>query len=924
MPPLPDSLPGLSDDYTSQFFANDVVTKPDDVLFRGRVLRCWADEDGGPPPLPPGEEMHPLDRPLKRGEVGISNLSNGELQIVPESTLRLYQREFIKGDVVKRSLTSPESAVVIDIKSEVRLEHVLSKEKVEGWVEYRKMQNSLLFDARDRVVYDEWIGTVEEVFEEGLVESQIGICYRLAEMGGLLEPGRLAADVIPKDMPHAEMSNPLPPFANPEVDRVVAVNPIVVYVTWNAINQQLPISEQDKHPEPKQYWFGEDVKKLTHFDALQSQPPVIGSTVRFRDPDDERRYAVKPTLHLGGLKKVTSLNIVESRSRLTLRWQTGKETEEWATDLVPYRNVDDYETWPGEHLIWRGDNGERRHAVAQTFDPHQRVAELLFMDTNEKQIVPALELDPGGRNNTTTYGVGFGMQVLLCANNGSSPPEVPVLGQSELPIKNMWSRHELAKLAEEFVVDPSKFGYFKPEGDRNKVDWWGEVVQLNLDGSVDVELPNKEKRKVAIQNMFLLNEPHGEDMLGDEPHQVGEGDDWEMEGTTENGFEVGSDASWETMSVDGDGGQSNWDEPQVVDIDIDGSDIGLDEDEDEDARDARGVELVVGAAQPPTSPPRASSPALPDDIPEAGPSTLPNGHDSSKTVHHVNGIEDDDDEHWQRFEMLEEAPEDHWYIREPRLSAASKTYHSRLQREHRALMSSLPENILVRTYEDRTDLMRVLIIGPEGTPYTDAPFVFDIYLNPTKFPQEPPTVHFHSHTNGHGRCNPNLYEDGKVCLSILGTWSGDKSESWNPSKSSLLQVFVSISGLVLVRSPYHCEPAFAKLEGTKEGKVNSRLYSEKAYVLSRSFVRTALERPPIGLEAELRHFYLTKGRLQSVIDHARRLIDKGEAVSNGAGEDTIEEENAEMWNADAMGSLTMGAIISLKRTLNALEGLAKR
>lgn len=63
------------------------------------------------------------------------------------------------------------------------------------------------------------------------------------------------------------------------------------------------------------------------------------------------------------------------------------------------------------------------------------------------------------------------------------------------------------------------------------------------------------------------------------------------------------------------------------------------------------------------------------------------------------------------------------------------------------------DNILVRTYEDRTDLMRVLIIGPEGTPYTDAPFVFDLYLNPTKFPFEPPLVYFHSHTNGLGRCN---------------------------------------------------------------------------------------------------------------------------------------------------------------------------
>jgi ubiquitin-conjugating enzyme E2 O len=92
----------------------------------------------------------------------------------------------------------------------------------------------------------------------------------------------------------------------------------------------------------------------------------------------------------------------------------------------------------------------------------------------------------------------------------------------------------------------------------------------------------------------------------------------------------------------------------------------------------------------------------------------------------------------------------------------------------------------------------------------------------------------------------------------------------------------------------------------------SRLYSEKAYVLSRSFVRTALERPPSGLENEIAYFYLSQGRLASVIDHARKLMIKGErdAARSSGGE--MIEENAEMWNADAMGSLTMGAILSLK------------
>ena len=39
------------------------------------------------------------------------------------------------------------------------------------------------------------------------------------------------------------------------------------------------------------------------------------------------------------------------------------------------------------------------------------------------------------------------------------------------------------------------------------------------------------------------------------------------------------------------------------------------------------------------------------------------------------------------------------------------------------------------------------------------------------------------------RFNPNLYADGKVCLSLLGTWhGGDSSEKWNPLQSNLLQV----------------------------------------------------------------------------------------------------------------------------------------
>jgi hypothetical protein len=49
------------------------------------------------------------------------------------------------------------------------------------------------------------------------------------------------------------------------------------------------------------------------------------------------------------------------------------------------------------------------------------------------------------------------------------------------------------------------------------------------------------------------------------------------------------------------------------------------------------------------------------------------------------------------------------------------------------------------------------------------------------------------------RFNPNLYNCGKVCLSLLGTWSGEK---WDPAVSNINQVLQSICYLIFVEEPY--------------------------------------------------------------------------------------------------------------------------
>ncbi len=76
-----------------------------------------------------------------------------------------------------------------------------------------------------------------------------------------------------------------------------------------------------------------------------------------------------------------------------------------------------------------------------------------------------------------------------------------------------------------------------------------------------------------------------------------------------------------------------------------------------------------------------------------------------------------------------------------------------------SLRENLPEGIYVRYAESRPDVMKVLIIGPNDTPYEKGFFEFDV-LCPAEYPLLPPNVHFK--TTGHGavQFNPNLYSDG--------------------------------------------------------------------------------------------------------------------------------------------------------------------
>lgn len=132
-----------------------------------------------------------------------------------------------------------------------------------------------------------------------------------------------------------------------------------------------------------------------------------------------------------------------------------------------------------------------------------------------------------------------------------------------------------------------------------------------------------------------------------------------------------------------------------------------------------------------------------------------------------------------------------------------------IQRIHKDVSSMLqdpPPGILAMPDDSDLTLIHALITGAADTPYEGGFFYFLVKF-PPEYPIRPPRVQFMTTGGSSVRLNPNLYKNGKVCLSILGTWEGP---TWSPAQT-LESVLISIQSL-LSETPYHNEPGFEKGE----------------------------------------------------------------------------------------------------------------
>jgi len=133
-----------------------------------------------------------------------------------------------------------------------------------------------------------------------------------------------------------------------------------------------------------------------------------------------------------------------------------------------------------------------------------------------------------------------------------------------------------------------------------------------------------------------------------------------------------------------------------------------------------------------------------------------------------------------------------------------------LQKDIKSLQkNNLSEHGIYIEFNEENMLEAVaMIIAPEDSVYKNGILYFKIDF-PTNYPFSPPKVSYIS--RGSIRIHPNLYTGsakdnylGKVCLSILGTWSGPQ---WT-TIMDISSVLLSIQSL-LDNNPLDNEPGYA-------------------------------------------------------------------------------------------------------------------
>ena len=202
----------------------------------------------------------------------------------------------------------------------------------------------------------------------------------------------------------------------------------------------------------------------------------------------------------------------------------------------------------------------------------------------------------------------------------------------------------------------------------------------------------------------------------------------------------------------------------------------------------------------------------------------------------------------------------------------------RLLNDLREIHKNPVENIFISLNDDKIDEWNILIIGVEDTPYEYGYFFFRMTY-PQQYPLEPPKLILMTTEYGRTRFNPNLYSNGKVCLSIINTWSGPKWTSVMTPKSVLL----SLQSL-MCKEPLYNEPGFDSKPKYDSIRYNMIVEHDKFRVAINKMLKYPIypEFLEIMIENLKKNYDKIIGKLKYNITNSPKLLQKyGKKDKNG-------------------------------------------
>ena len=147
------------------------------------------------------------------------------------------------------------------------------------------------------------------------------------------------------------------------------------------------------------------------------------------------------------------------------------------------------------------------------------------------------------------------------------------------------------------------------------------------------------------------------------------------------------------------------------------------------------------------------------------------------------------------------------------MSSTTKPCVKMLMREQQMHNKNLVPGTVMKFNENDIQNSKFMIVGTRGTPFQGSFFLFRIYYK-DDYPYREPVVKI---INQRYRTHPNLYVNGKVCVSILGTWG---KNNWSAALKTR-GVLISIQSL-LIDNPIKQEPGYCDIEESWKTSSNER------------------------------------------------------------------------------------------------------